>query len=369
MPHSPHAPSVGRAPVRMTRRGLLRAAALGTLGSGTAASLAGCGPIALGRPEQYTPPPPGIDDLYRVDLLEILDRAIAGTDVLLGAADPAAPSSPELAAALDALAVALPVQRTALLTGAQLEDEREAAEDPAPGATDDPAPTDAPGDAASLVGELMALRDLAADASRQVSGSLARPTSAIAAHSEWTARRLTAAAGAGEVTASPLAADLRPVREVPTADPPSVGARSDYETTLERTQEDEWHAGYLHEVLAARVEGEEREQHLELAARHRERAEELGRIAEEDGAPVVARQAVYAVPGGTLDEETAGALPTQLAQELLIDHSALVGAAPFEHRLLSIAAAMQEAAFLAPRLGTMQPLPGIEVEDPPAASG
>src|SRR5699024_1119334 len=102
--------------------------------------LASCGPIALGRPEQYTPPPPGIDDLYRVDLLAVLDRAAAGTQALVALAGP--DEDPALSGALSELAGALPVQRTALLTGAEYEKELEAAEEQAAAQTSPTPPTD-----------------------------------------------------------------------------------------------------------------------------------------------------------------------------------------------------------------------------------
>lgn len=342
----------------MPRRRVLRAA----LGAFLLVPLAGCGPIAVGGPAEYTPPPPGIDDLYRIDLLSLLDRAIAGTELVVQAGSG---GDPALSAALTTLTTALPIQRTALLTGAQLEQEQEAREDPAPGQTAPPPPADAPTDIAGLVAVLLQLRDLGASAARQVSGSLARPTAAIAAHSTWIALRLQTAAGVGELTPSPSAEEIVPSREVPTTDPPSVGAEADYHTTIQRAQQEEWYAGYLHEVLASRVEDEAREAHLERTELHRSRAAELGRIAEEDGAPVVPRQAVYAIPGGTLDAQSAGELPTLLAQGLLIDHLALVGAAPFERRPLSIAAALAVAQQLAALVDGMEPLPSLQAEDPP----
>ncbi|MGO1505807.1 MAG: DUF4439 domain-containing protein, partial [Brachybacterium sp.] len=82
------------------------------------------------------------------------------------------------------------------------------------------------------------------------------------------------------------------------------------------------------------------------------------------GALVVPRQAVYAIPGGTLDAQLAGQLPTLLAQGLLIDHIALTGAAPFERRALPIAAALAEAERLAALVDRMDPLPSLQVEDP-----
>lgn len=345
-----------------TRRAVLRAAA----GALVVLPLASCGRVAFGGPEKYTPPPPGIDDLYRIDLLTLLDRATAGTDHVVQALDPAA-AEPALSAVLTTLSAALPLQRTALLTGAQHERELEAQEDPAPGQSAPPPPADAPTDVAGLLAALEELRDLAAAAARQVSGSLARPIVAIAAHTAWIALRLRAATGTdtdtGEATPAPTAEELTPSREVPATDPPSVGAQADYHTALEQTQQEEWFAGYLHEVLAARVEDEARQQHLDQTALHRTRAEELGRIAEEDGAPVVARQAVYAIPGGTLDAELAGELPTLLSKGLLMNHIALVGAAPFERRPLPIAAALTEAERLAALVDRMDPLPSLTVED------
>lgn len=335
-------------------------AALGTL---LLTPLAGCGPVALGGPEEYTPPPPGIDDLYRLDLIALLDRAIAGTAAVV---EGGSPGNQALSAALATLTSALPVQRAALLTGAQLEKEQETREDPSPGQTTPPAPTDLPTDVGSLVAVLLELRDLGAAAARQVSGSLARPTTAIAAHSIWIALRLRTAADVGEITPSPAADEIVPSREVPPTDPPSIGAESDYHTTIQRAQQEEWYAGYLEEVLAARSQDETRQGHLERSEQHRALAEELVAIAEEDGAPVVPRQAVYALPGGTLDEQAAGGLPTLLAQGLLIDHLALTGAAPFARRPLPIAAALAAAAQLAPLVDRMDPLPSLQVEDLPA---
>lgn len=339
---------------------MLRAAA----GALAVLATTGCGRVALGGPEPYTPPPPGIDDLFRVDLITLLERALAGTEQVVQSKDPAS-GEPALSAALTTLATALPVQRTALLTGAQREKEIEVQRDPDPGQTPPPATADAPTDLVGLLGTLVELRDLAVSAARQVSGSLARPVIAIASHTAWIARRLESAAALEVVTAPAIAEEIVPTREVPDTDPPSVGAQSDYFTTLEQAQQEEWYAGYLHEVLASRTEDEARAAHLGLVEVHRTRAEELGRFAEEDGAQVVPRQAVYAIPGGTLDAQLAGQLPALLATGLLIDHIALTGAAPFERRPLPIAAALAEAERLAALVDRMDPLPSLQVEDPP----
>src|SRR5699024_9138253 len=112
-------------PPAPTRRTLLGAAGVAAL-----LPLVGCGRIALGGPEEYTPPPPGIDDLYRTDLLELLERALAGTEQVAGTGS--GDGDPELSSTLAALSSALPVQRTALLTGAEAETERAAGADRSP---------------------------------------------------------------------------------------------------------------------------------------------------------------------------------------------------------------------------------------------
>nr|WP_276548210.1 DUF4439 domain-containing protein [Brachybacterium muris] len=350
-------------------------------GAGVLAA-AGCGPVQLGQPPTYTPPPPGIDDLYRTDLLMLIDRANAAVEQLRPPASGGAPSDGggasdagggdappvldvRVADALAELSSSLPVQRTALLTGAQLDRESEQAEDPDPHLDPPPPPTHVPSDVAGLVGVLVELRDLCVDAARQVSGSLARPVCAIGAHTTWAALRLRAASGQGEVPAPPPAQSIEPTRPVPSQDPPSIGAESDYHAYIETAQQEEWYAAYVHEVLAASTEGSEREGHLTAMSAHRTRAESLHTIAEEDGAPTVPRQAVYALPGGTPDPGTAAQLPTMLADALLVAHVALVGAAPFERRALSIEAALTEAGVLAGLVGRLDPLPSLAPEGLP----
>lgn len=337
------------------RRGLLLGGAL--------LALAGCGQVELGGPAAYTPPPPGIDDIYRAELLALLDAARAATD---GLEDPGGADAEATAAAVEGLAAALPVQRAALLTGAESEAETEDGE--GTGSAASASPTEVPADVPGLLALLLELRELTTDAARQVSGSLARPVAAIGAHTQWAALRLAAASGEGEWSAPREAEEIEPTREVPETDPPSIGAESDYHLTLEQAQQEEWYAGYVHEVLAARSEGSAREDHEQATALHRERAEELAAIAEEDGGPVVTRAAVYALPTEPLDETTAAQLPTQVAQSLLTAQLALAGAAPFERRPLPIAASLQEAGTLAGLVGELDPLPSLEVDEELAAS-
>lgn len=332
-------------------------------------ALSGCGPVRWGGPAEYTPPPPGIDDLYRADLLTLLDRAIAGTATVVGgdsgtgdAADGG--SSPALATALGTLQEALPVQRSALLTGAETEREAQAEQDPDPAVTPSPAPTEVPADLSALITLLVELRELGTDAARQVSGSLARPVAAITAHTAWILRRLESASGQGEaVPAVRTAEEIEPTREVPTTDPPSIGAPSDFGTTIETAQDEEWYAAYVHEVLAARTDDEgEQASHLAMTETHRARAAVLREIAEAEGAPVVTREAVYPLPGGVLDERTAAAMPTELSRALLLAHLALTGAAPFAVRSTAIAAALAEAEVLAGLAESLSPLPSLEPE-------
>lgn len=344
---------------RPSRRALLRGAAA----AGAALPLSACGPVRIGQPASYTPPPPGIDDLYRQDLLALLDQALA-----LGAL-----AAPDSVLAADDLLLrirdALSAQRDALLTGAEAEEIESAAPSPssatagAPiGGAASPAPADLPAGAGAqeLSDLLIRIRDLAAQAARQVSGSLARPVLAIAAHETWAAGRLASLGVAAAPAPAPEAGQIVPVRDVPASDPPSIGASVDYDQALEAAQEDEWYAGYMHEVLAASASGAQRQALLEEAAGNRERAQQLGQFALADGAPEVRRAAVYPVPGGELSAQTLAALPVQLATALLQDHAALAGAAPFERRPLPIAAALSQAERLAPLVTALPPLPSLE---------
>lgn len=344
------------------------------LAAGSVLGITACGPVRVGGPAEYTPPPPGIDDLYRVDLLALLDRTVASTEALRDRADAGtgasdgggepAPAPPDVGVtdALAALSRALPVQREALLTGAQAERESEQAEDPDPHATTAPAPTATATDLAGLIALLVELRELCVDAARQVSGSLARPVCALGAHTAWAAARLNRASGQGEVPGPRVAEDIAPARAVPQQDPPSIGAESDYHQYIEAAQEQEWYTAYVHEVLAASAEGTAREDHLTAVEEHRARADALLTIAKEDGAPPVERQAVYPLPGGTLSGRSAAQLPSLLSEALLVGHVSLVGAAPFERRAVSIEAAMAEAGVLASLVGRLEPLPSLAPE-------
>lgn len=347
------------------RRGLFATAAAGVL------AMAGCGSVRWGAPERYTPPPPGIDDLYRADLLDLLERAIAEVDQVIEDAARHPPGTPGLSNALATLRDALPLQRAALLTGAEAEKEREAATDPLPGAASTTPPTGPKADVPALRATLVDLRDLTIDAARQTSGSLARPIAAIGAHTSWVASRLLAGTDLPELPAVPAPEDVVPSREVPTTDVPTIGATTDFHAAMDTAQEQHWYAGYVHEVLAARSEGTERAAHLDRSEQLRLRAEALGGLAEEHGAPTVVREAVYPLPGGEMDADTAGRMPVDLSRSLLAATLALVGAAPFAARSLPIVAVHEEARHLAPRTDRMDPLPSIVIDEATqqAASG
>lgn len=338
-----------------------RAVLLGGLSLG-ALALTGCGEVRIGQPAVFTPPPEGIDDLYRRDLLALLETG-------LGAQIPADDRSDDLVAGVQE---ALSQQREAMLTGAEAEDESSAASDGgtssdrsaagdggASGAGGgDAAPTDLQG----LSDLLVAIRDLSADAARQVSGSLARPMLATGVFAAWAAQRLARIAGTEQPDAPPSAEKIVPTRDVPAADPPSIGAEVDYHSSLERAQEDEWYAGYVREVLAASADGKARAALVALSDADRERAEELGSYAREDGAKEVLRAAVYPLPGGGVTQELRKDEPEALALALVEDHVILTGAAPFERRALSIAAALDQAVLLASLRSSLSALPTLDAD-------
>lgn len=325
------------------RRQVFRLAAV----VGAGGLLAGCGSIRVGQPDPYTPPPPGIDDLYLADLLESLDAALELARV--GLTGPEAASG----AAAD-IAGTLAQQRPALLTGAEAEQEESS-----PSSSGTPSSTGSPGSAQDLVTALTQLRDLTVSASRQCSGALARPVIAIGAHTTWTMQRLAAAAGLPAPEQPPAARDITAERSVPQSDLPSIGAPEDYATLLGRLQEDEWFAGFALEVLAARADGKRRTALLDRVEEHRDRAAALGRMAQKAGDPVIPQEATY-----PLDEklmaEGEHRVSAVVTERLLEGHVALVGAAPFEQRPMPIAAALQAAVRLAPLQGRLDPLPSLE---------
>src|SRR5699024_3412168 len=156
----------------------------------------------------------------------LLNRPRADTATAAGqeSEDPA--RGAEVCGARTALAQPLPRQRSARLTRAQRDREPEAADGPAAERAAPPSPSDPPRELVARLAVLVELRDVGTLAARQISGSLARPVAAMAAHAHWSALRLQAAAGEGEVPAAASIEEIVPTREVPETDPPSIGAES-----------------------------------------------------------------------------------------------------------------------------------------------
>lgn len=328
------------------------------LGASAVLAVAGCGSVRVGQPAAYTPPPLGIDDLYRADLLDLLDRLLEAT---AGGADP----REEIAGRVRELHAALVEHRDALLTGAEAQKEQDASS-AGHGASDGGGAEAQPVDAAGIVDLLGQMIALGADACVQCSGSLARVIAAIVSHLQWAAGTLVLAAGDAALAApAPPGEDaLVPTREVPTSDPPSVAATVDYEAALQEAQGDEWYAGYAFEVMAARAtDAAARTPLLDTSGLHRDRARRLARIAEEDQITGVPQEAVYPLPGGGLDAATLEELPAGIGQGLLEDWVAMVGAVPFARRAFAVATALAEAHGLVGAVSAIPVLPSLSADD------
>lgn len=345
---------------RPTRRAALTLGAVAATGG----LLAACGPVRWGGPASYTPPPVGIDDVYRPELLAALDELRTTVPHVVS-------TVPEVGIQVTDLGGALGEQRDALLTGA------EASASATPSSSSggsDGSSSSSTGSSASdggssepvplwhLVQLLEASATLCADACVQCSGSLARVVGAIGSHHLWTAGRLAALAQDPTVPAptAPAAEAIAPTRPVPTSDPPSVAATVDYQTELQETQADEWYSGYVFEVLAARTtDATERTRMLDASTVHRDRARSLAAIAAEDQIASVLQEPVYGLPGGEAPTTLDG-LPPELSATLLADWVALAGASPFARRATMIATAYAEAVTLSGVASALVPLPGLE---------
>lgn len=311
-----------------------------------------CGPVRVGQPATYSPPPEGIDDLYRADLLKALAPVAAQAERLRGAAGPVGALGTQLHSACTA-------QHAALLTGAEAQRSADASASASPSATASAGAPDVP----ALVRSVQALLTLGTAACVQCSGSFARVVAAICAHQVWAATRAAHLAG-GSVAAPtvPAAASIRPTRTVPASDPPSVAAQVDYQNELTHTQGDEWYLGYVLEVLAARAtDAAARKRLLSAAISHRARAEELARWAQAASITSAVRQPVYPLPHGGADASELAGLPSHIARSLLPDWVAMVGAVPFEHRAYCVSVALTEAQGLSTAVTSLPALPSLDV--------
>lgn len=324
----------------LPRRGIL----WGLSATGAAAvTLAGCGPVRLGQPTPQTPPAPGIDELYRLDLITALERAVAAC-VGIPVEQLGDPELPEV----------LEQQRAAMRTGAEAEEEAEA-ETSSSAASADGGTQGTPAD---LMDALAALTQLGTDAARQTSSHLASPVSAIAARAGWAAGRLSAVTGEPLTVHVPQEREIVPKRQVPATDPPSTDATPDLATLLGPVQENELYAAYVREVLAARTEDEQtRDRLMTLVDDHRERAARLADLARSvQDAEVVAQDPVAPLPSGMNDTVRTEQM---LDLSLLEQHVQLVGAMAAEQRPLSIRAALVIGGQLVRTAAQLPPLPGL----------
>lgn len=347
-----------RSRMRHVTKGLARRGFLaGILAAPLLASCTGPTRIAIGQRETYTPPPPGIDEIYRTELLTSV------TD-LAGILETARPHEdfPSF------LTSAIATHQRALRTGAEQEKiaSAEANRTEKGGSAHESAAagTQAPVERAMLDAArgLAALRDLYAHATIQVSGDFADLCAAGSAWTEWAALRLTrvakAAAVAGVSAPKPFT-DMEPSREVPAIDPPEAAETHLIETPLERAQTDENFAAYALEVAATRVKADQREAYLKAANVHASRAETFGEVAEHLGLPLVAREAGYALPR-PLDAEGAANLRLKVTSRTLTNAVELAGLAPLSERAPFLTAALESAKALEALRETLPPFPGID---------
>lgn len=335
---------------RLVLRGTLAVPAAGLV-----TGLAACGPVRIGQPAPYTPPPPGIDDLYRPD---VQSRLTSVAEVLTSGTAPQ--PLRELVAHLRS---ANAIQQEALLTGAEKGGKSSGSSSTSAGGASDGG-GDAVIDGNALVDALEVVRDLTADACIQCSGSLSRVLAAIGAHCTWAAGRAAALLGDPGVgiTPPPAADALRPTRTVPRSDPPSVGNQDDYQAYLTRTQADEWYAGYVEEVMAARADDPAtRDALLTSSTGHRDRATLLAQMADADGLHAVAEEPVYPLPAGGEDPKAVQMLPGRISESLLIDWVSMVGAVPFARRAACVATAYETAAGHSRLAGSLAPLPSLSI--------
>lgn len=340
----------------LARRGFLVAAI-------TAPALAGCSGqrrIAIGEREAYTPPPPGIDEIYRTDLLQSVTDFASNLAKTESRGD--FPSF---------LAAALTTHQRALRTGAEQE---ETASAEAKESSRTTAASAAPGSSSKMPAEkamaesarsLAALRDLYAQAAIQVSGDFADLCASGAAWAEWAASRLAHRAHEAKiegVSGPEQFTDAEPSREVPKIDPPEPAEASLIEVPLQRAQEDENFAAYALEVAATRVEKERRDSYVKAARSHAARAEEFGKVSERLGFEPVAREAGYALPR-PLDAKKAAEMRIDITSRSLANAVELVGLAPFGERAPFLFAALESAKSLEPLHERLAPFPGIDAGD------
>ncbi|MGQ4549791.1 hypothetical protein ACUH96_08610 [Dermabacteraceae bacterium P13077] len=310
MPPSPAANPLRNAP---TRRALLIAGAF---------ALSGCGVVRVGQPEGYTPPPPGLDELVRKDLLA---RAAA------------------LAAAAqrdgNAQAARLAEQYlSALATGA----EKEAGKHPSP-ASAPPALTDACG----------ALRETCAQACLAASDSLARLSAAIGASATMLLHTLTGA----EV---PPPGKISVPWKDPGHDPVTVAPKREYETALKGLTEVLYEGAYALQAVAAGIpDATLKARYAARAEKYLSQADALAAQARQEGLAAATPRAAYRLPDSPQSAAEQTEVPRQVATAVLDNWVVCAGAFPAAKRAEAVRGAYSEADYLASLGVAPDPLPGL----------
>ncbi|WP_172797131.1 DUF4439 domain-containing protein [Devriesea agamarum] len=340
----------------LSRRYLVkRTVTLGLFGLGIAGSslvgLSACG-LRIGQPASYTPPAPGIDELFRnkmLGLVSALDDATGPNGSKIKTVAPAQ-------GVLSALSSALSVQRGALLTGA--ETERVKAGQKVTGTTPSPGIASGPD---GVLEALVRIRDLAADGAQVCSGSLTRLLVSIGAFHTWAATAFGRHIGATVPPARPASA-LRPTEPVKAHDVVSIGTQEQYAAALRTVQRSRWEAAYAMEVLAARPsQAPSRGAWVRAAAEHRTQAVELGKQLAGLGQAPVTQEPAYRLPSQPLNAADEAALPRLIAENLLSGYVELAAAAPLSARAVPTATALAQGEKLGSLTDTLAPLPGVTV--------
>lgn len=333
--------------------------------------LTGCGSqvgrLTVGQPAAYTPPPPGIDDLFRADVISLTARAL-GMCVQASTRVQALDDAPgaNLKTFIAEAQVALRDHGKALRTGAE--------EEKADGSFAPEAPASAPPSLSAaltaLVEVLSTLRDTHAYGALQVSAPLARVMASAGAWSAYALARISALARAANTPqttpAAPTEDQLVPQRKVPATDPPTEASREEFRSELASAAANEFYASYAFEVIAAHREGTARENASAAALVHGERGELYTRIGEDIGAAPVERKAGYPLPFSDPTAAQLADLQRTLVLTSLTDACALSAAAPFDQRARFVdvwLATGKEYGSIVAATASLPVLPGLQDTD------
>lgn len=348
---------------------MARTVARRTLLTASALALTGCGSsrLTVGQPTPYTPPPPGLDELVRTELVAAVAKALA----LVSAFDAASISGePAAQAALtqhaEAMRKALNAHGLALRTTA--ENDRADGTFAPPAAATTAARDTARSHPDKLPGQigtaLADLRDAHARGALQVSDTLARVLASAGTWTTWALTRFTTLAGQLGVTnttaSAPTGGALSPTRKVPANDPPTAAGTDQIRSLLPAAQENEYFAAYVFEVIAAHRTGPAQKDALTESDGHASRAEKYGDVGAGLKLDPVARAAGYPLPFTTPSESALAGLEAQVTLASLTDAIALTGAAPFAKRAVFVETWLGEAPRYANLAATFEALPALK---------